>query len=95
VALPKREFMEKAQKIWEELGLPKLSPRPPWSGYSLGHWSEEASVQADNATAGQFELNAKYSASKGIKVPKGASFVEMKKTFLSKELEETKRDHKR
>ena len=95
VALPKREFMENAKQIWEELDLPKLSPRPPWSGYSLGHWSEEASVQADNATAGYFELNAKYSASKGIKVPKGTSFVEMKKNFLARELEETRKDDKR
>jgi len=95
VALPKREFMEKAKQIWEELNLPKLSPRPPWSGYSLGHWSEEASVQADNATAGRFELNAKFSASKGIKVSKGTSFVEMKKNFLAKELAETRKDDKR
>ncbi len=94
VALPKKEFMENARKIWDELRLPKLSPRPPWSGYSLGYWSDEASVQADNATAGLFELNAKYSASQGIKVPKGASFVDMKKSFLSKEFEKTKRDQK-
>jgi len=95
VALPKKEFMENAKQIWEELDLPKLSPRPPWSGYSLGQWSEEASVQADNATAGHFELNARYSASKGIKVPKGTSFVEMKKNFLARELEETRKDDKR
>jgi len=94
VALPKREFMEKAKQIWEELNLPKLTPRPPWSGYSLGHWSEEASVQADNATAGRFELNAKFSAVKGVKVPKGASFVEMKKKFLVEELDETKKEAK-
>jgi 4-hydroxy-3-polyprenylbenzoate decarboxylase len=94
VALPKKEFMENARKIWDELHLPKLSPRPPWSGYSLGYWSDEASVQADNATAGLFELNAKYSASQGIKVPKGASFVDLKKNFLSKEFEKTKRDQK-
>jgi 4-hydroxy-3-polyprenylbenzoate decarboxylase len=95
VALPKREFMERAKQIWEELALPKLSPRSPWSGYSLGHWSEEASVQAENAVAGHFELNAKYSVSKGIKVPKGASFVEMKRNFLAKELGETRKDNKR
>jgi 4-hydroxy-3-polyprenylbenzoate decarboxylase len=95
VALPKREFMERAKQIWEELALPKLSPRPPWSGYSLGYWSNEASVQADNATAGHFELNAKYSASKGIKVPEGASFVDMKRNFLAKEFGEMKKDNKR
>ena len=24
--------------IWEELGLPALTPQPPWHGYSLGDW---------------------------------------------------------
>src|SRR2546422_5609432 len=41
VSLPKREYMEKAKKIWEELGLPPLFPKPPWYGYSLGDWDEE------------------------------------------------------
>src|SRR3954471_1307166 len=40
LALPAREFMERARKIWDELGLPALSPRPPWHGYSLGDWDE-------------------------------------------------------
>ncbi|HEY7163886.1 MAG TPA: UbiD family decarboxylase [Candidatus Binatia bacterium] len=94
VALPRREFMENARRIWEELGLPQLTPRPPWSGYSLGHWSEEASVQADNAAAGNFQLNANYSASKGVKVPKGSSFIALKKKFLAQELEDAKNDEK-
>src|SRR5262245_35918504 len=37
VALPKREFMERAKAIWERLGLPPLAPQPPWHGYDLGH----------------------------------------------------------
>jgi len=41
VSLPKREYMERAKQIWEELGLPKLKPESPWFGYSLGEWSEE------------------------------------------------------
>ncbi len=36
LALPGREFMERAQALWQELGLPKLAVRPPWHGYSLG-----------------------------------------------------------
>ena len=36
VALPKREFMEQARKLWERLGLPPLKPQPPWHGYDLG-----------------------------------------------------------
>ena len=38
LALPAREFMERARVIWDELHLPTLSPRPPWHGYSLGDW---------------------------------------------------------
>ena len=30
ISLPKREFMEGARKIWEELGLPRLRPEMPW-----------------------------------------------------------------
>jgi UbiD family decarboxylase len=88
VALPAREYMEGARKIWEDLGLPKLTPRPPWHGYSLGLWSEEVQQQAKNATAGEHERNAEYSRVKGIKVPKGANFVELKKKFLADELAE-------
>ena len=40
ISLPKREYMENAKKIWEELGLPKLKPESPWFGYSLGEWSD-------------------------------------------------------
>src|SRR6185503_15185336 len=41
VSLPKREYMERARAIWEELGLPKLKPEAPWHGYSLGEWSDD------------------------------------------------------
>ena len=41
ISLPKREYMERAKVIWEELGLPKLKPESPWFGYSLGEWSPE------------------------------------------------------
>lgn len=87
VALPKREYMERAKEIWEELGLPRLDPRPPWYGYSLGLWPEEAEIQAENATAGNHAGNAEYSSAKGVKVPRGAKFVELKKKFLADELE--------
>jgi UbiD family decarboxylase len=46
VALPKREFMEQARAIWERLGLPPLTPQPPWHGYDLGHWPAELERQA-------------------------------------------------
>jgi 4-hydroxy-3-polyprenylbenzoate decarboxylase len=87
VALPAREYMEHARGIWEELGLPKLEPRPPWHGYSLGLWSEDAVTQAANATAGNHELNAEYSSRKGVNVPQGGKFMPLKEKYLADELE--------
>ena len=88
VALPAREYMEAARKIWDELGLPKLTPRPPWHGYSLGLWSDELVEQAKNAVAGEHERNAEYSRARGMNVSKGADFVEHKKKYLAAELDE-------
>jgi UbiD family decarboxylase len=57
VALPKREFMEHAKAIWERLGLPPLTPQPPWHGYDLGHWPAELERQAAMAAnSDYFEL---------------------------------------
>jgi len=57
VALPKREFMENARAIWERLGLPALTPQPPWHGYDLGHWPAELARQAQMAVRSEyFEL---------------------------------------
>ena len=54
ISLPKREFMERAKVIWEELGLPKLKPEAPWFGYSLGEWSDELGEAALAATRGEY-----------------------------------------
>jgi 4-hydroxy-3-polyprenylbenzoate decarboxylase len=54
ISLPKREYMENARKIWDELGLPTLKPQAPWFGYSLGEWSEELERAADLATKGDY-----------------------------------------
>jgi 4-hydroxy-3-polyprenylbenzoate decarboxylase len=59
ISLPKREYMENAKKIWEELGLPKLKPESPWFGYSLGEWSPEFDEAALRATRGDYLENAK------------------------------------
>jgi 4-hydroxy-3-polyprenylbenzoate decarboxylase len=57
VALPRREFMEEARRIWERLGLPPLKPEPPWHGYELGDWPQELARQARMAIASEyFEL---------------------------------------
>jgi UbiD family decarboxylase len=59
LALPKREFMEHARKMWDELGLPALTPQSPWHGYSLGDWDSVWDVYASRAVAGQWEETGK------------------------------------
>jgi len=54
VALPRREFMERAKAIWERLGLPQLKPESPWHGYELGHWPAELERQARMATQSDY-----------------------------------------
>lgn len=54
LALPGREYMEHARKIWNELGLPAISPQPPWHGYSLGDWDERYDVYAERAVEGRW-----------------------------------------
>jgi len=59
LALPKKEFMERARGIWEELGLPALSPQPPWHGYTLGDWTETWDLFAQRAVERQWETTGK------------------------------------
>lgn len=54
ISLPKREYMEHARKIWEELGLPPLKPQVPWFGISLGEWEEKFDVMAQRATESDY-----------------------------------------
>src|SRR5262247_1614639 len=54
ISLPKREYMERARAIWEELGLPALRPQAPWFGTSLGEWSDELEQAAQLAVAGDY-----------------------------------------
>jgi 4-hydroxy-3-polyprenylbenzoate decarboxylase len=54
ISLPKREYMERARTIWEELGLPALKPESPWFGYSLGEWSDELDAGAAAAVRGDY-----------------------------------------
>jgi UbiD family decarboxylase len=55
LALPARQYMEQARTIWQELGLPTLTPQPPWHGYSLGDWSPAWERYAERAVAGQWQ----------------------------------------
>jgi 4-hydroxy-3-polyprenylbenzoate decarboxylase len=54
VALPEREYMERAKAIWEKLGLPALRPESPWHGYDLGYWPDELARQARMAAASDY-----------------------------------------
>ena len=47
VALPKREYMERAREIWKAEGLPELEPKVPWFGYHLGYWPDEYQEAAE------------------------------------------------
>ena len=46
-SLPRKDFMEKATKIWTELGLPELHLRQPWYGYELGYWPSDYAKDAE------------------------------------------------
>jgi UbiD family decarboxylase len=59
ISLPKREFMERAKVIWEELGLPKLKPESPWFGYSLGEWPADLDEAAARAARGDYFITGK------------------------------------
>jgi 4-hydroxy-3-polyprenylbenzoate decarboxylase len=61
VALPAKEYMERASAIWRRLGnrysLPALNMRPPWHGYQLGDWSDQWEDFARKCVAGDWEVN--------------------------------------
>jgi 4-hydroxy-3-polyprenylbenzoate decarboxylase len=57
LALPAREFMDGARKIWERLGLPPLTIRQPWHGYELGDWTDTWETFARRAIGGDWEAN--------------------------------------
>jgi UbiD family decarboxylase len=59
LALPAKEYMERAKKIWEELALPALNPAPPWHGYSLGDWNDVWERYAQRAVAGDWEQSGR------------------------------------
>jgi 4-hydroxy-3-polyprenylbenzoate decarboxylase len=54
IALPMRDYMEKAREIWEELGLPAIAPQAPWHGYMLGDWAAEWDTYAERAMTGEW-----------------------------------------
>ena len=67
-SLPKQQFMERARKIWEEEGLPKLSPRDPWYGYPLGYWPKGLEEEADLALKGEHYQTGEKLAKERVKL---------------------------
>jgi UbiD family decarboxylase len=70
LALPKQAYMERARKIWEELGLAPLRPQSPWFGYSLGDWLPTWDEAAERAVNGLYLENGRISEQqkrKGLK----------------------------
>ena len=79
VALPKREFMEHARELWDELKLPSLKPEAPWHGYSLGDWNSEWDEAAMRAVAGDYLENGRRTAQrrrKGVRPETSVRSVE-------------------
>lgn len=67
VSLPKREFMERARKIWDEEGLPSLEPGTLWFGYSLGAWTREYEEEAELAIRGNYHRTGEKLAKERIR----------------------------
>jgi 3-polyprenyl-4-hydroxybenzoate decarboxylase len=67
LALPAEAYMTGAKAIWEELGLPRLTPQAPWHGYHLGDWAPEWSRYAEDAVKGDWRRSgtATYARRKG------------------------------
>ncbi len=61
LALPRQEYMERARKLWEELGLPKLRPQSPWFGSPQGDWLPQWEDAAKRAVAGDYLENGRIS----------------------------------
>ncbi|HET9664183.1 MAG TPA: UbiD family decarboxylase [Burkholderiales bacterium] len=70
LALPKQEYMERARKVWEELGLPKLRPQSPWCSAPMGDWLPQWDEAAKRAAEGRYLENGEISRKlkrKGLK----------------------------
>ncbi|MBI4488670.1 MAG: UbiD family decarboxylase [Deltaproteobacteria bacterium] len=78
LSLPKKEYMERAREIWEELGLPKLEPQEPWHGYSLGLWPEELDEEARLAAQGDYDKVGKKLRDTRVQVGEGETLGSMR-----------------
>jgi 4-hydroxy-3-polyprenylbenzoate decarboxylase len=81
VSLPKKEYMERAKQIWEELGLPKLEPQDPWHGYFLGLWPEEFDREAQLATQGDYDKVGEKLKATRVEVGEGETLGSMREKW--------------
>lgn len=68
VSLPKKEFMEEAWRLWQELGLPQLKLKEPWWGYNLGYWNDECAEWANHAVNGEYYKTGEDRARNRVKI---------------------------
>ncbi len=78
LSLPKKEYMERARVIWEELGLPKLEVQEPWYGYLMGLWPEELDTEAQLAAQGEVEKIGEKLRATRLEVGEGESLGSMR-----------------
>jgi 4-hydroxy-3-polyprenylbenzoate decarboxylase len=81
VSLPKKEYMERARAIWEELGLPKLDPQVPWHGYFLGFWPAELEEEARLAAQGEYDKIGKQLEATRVAVSEGETLRSMREKW--------------
>ena len=81
LSLPKKEYMERAREIWEELGLPKLEPQEPWHGYFLGLWPEELDNEARLAAQGEYDKVGKKLRGTRVQVGEGETLGSMREKW--------------
>jgi len=81
LSLPKKEYMERARQIWEELGLPTLEPEEPWHGYLLGLWPEELDEEARLAASGEYERVGKKLRRTRVPVGEGETLGSMREKW--------------
>jgi 4-hydroxy-3-polyprenylbenzoate decarboxylase len=78
LSLPKKQYMERARKIWEELGLPQLEPQEPWYGYSLGLWPDDLDQEATLAATGEYEKIGARLRQTRVEVEEGETLATMR-----------------
>jgi UbiD family decarboxylase len=81
LSLPKKDYMERARQIWEELGLPKLEPQEPWHGYLMGLWPDELDGEARLAVAGDYDKVGEKLRSTRIEIGEGETLGSMRQKW--------------